>query len=184
MPLPLTDQELESWDRWSKRKIDWKPEDVQRLLATITQLKAQHEITCVKPGTKLYAKVIELRFEVLRKPLGRVFSEADIEAEVNDHHLAIVEGESVKACLVLTERGQGTVQMRQVAVNPNFQRGGLGSVLVRYSELFARRLDMTEMVLHARANVVGFYERLGYEKQGDLFEEVGIPHQNMRKVLL
>ena len=40
-----------------------------------------------------------------------------------------------------------------------------------------------EVTLHARANVVGFYERLGYSAQGDPFLEVGIPHRHMRRAL-
>jgi len=181
--LPLNDQELESWDRWSKRKIDWKPEDVQRLILTIQQLKSAHAVAWVKHGTSLYQKTVALRLEVLRKPLGRSFTDEELAAEDQDHHLAVVDGDEVSACLILTELEGAKVRMRQVAVQPVLQRSGIGSALVRYSEIFAKRLDCKELILHARANVVPFYERLGYEVVGEEFEEVGIPHHHMRKSL-
>ena len=37
------------------------------------------------------------------------------------------------------------------------------------------------MSLHARENVHKFYFKLGYRIEGDLFEEVGIPHYKMVK---
>ena len=40
-----------------------------------------------------------------------------------------------------------------------------------------------EIVLHAQDHALGFYERCGYEVEGDGFEEAGIPHHKMRKPL-
>ena len=41
-----------------------------------------------------------------------------------------------------------------------------------------------EIVLHAQVAVAGFYRRLGYVEEGDLFEEAGIPHVAMRKKIV
>ena len=40
-----------------------------------------------------------------------------------------------------------------------------------------------EIVLHARETALGFYQKLGYETEGDSFTEVGLPHSAMRKKL-
>jgi predicted GNAT family N-acyltransferase len=40
------------------------------------------------------------------------------------------------------------------------------------------------MVLHAREEAVPFYERLGYEKHGESFIAVTIPHFFMHKRLV
>jgi predicted GNAT family N-acyltransferase len=37
--------------------------------------------------------------------------------------------------------------------------------------------------MHARKTAMGFYEKLGYEKIGDEFTEVTIPHYKMEKRL-
>jgi predicted GNAT family N-acyltransferase len=73
--------------------------------------------------------------------------------------------------------------MRQVAIEPSLQGQGIGSSLIKYSELVARKAVYTSMVLHARDTAVPFYQKLGYQIEGDLFEEVGIPHYAMRKQL-
>jgi predicted GNAT family N-acyltransferase len=53
--------------------------------------------------------------------------------------------------------------------------------MVERSEAIAREHGFTDMILHARESAVPFYERLGYERVGERFEEVSIPHWRMRK---
>jgi predicted GNAT family N-acyltransferase len=50
-------------------------------------------------------------------------------------------------------------------------------------EARARAEGLGEIELHAQAKVEGFYRRLGYAREGDLFEEAGIQHVVMRKPL-
>jgi predicted GNAT family N-acyltransferase len=44
----------------------------------------------------------------------------------------------------------------------------------------ARKLGWTEMKLNAQTNVLRFYEKFGFAKEGDVFMEANIPHQIMR----
>jgi predicted GNAT family N-acyltransferase len=44
-------------------------------------------------------------------------------------------------------------------------------------------LELNAVVLHARETAVSFYKKLGYTKEGNVFEEVGIPHWKMTKPL-
>ena len=73
--------------------------------------------------------------------------------------------------------------MRQVAVEPDLQGQGIGAEMVRLSEQVGSEKGFTEMILHARDTAVAFYLRLGYEIVGEPFEEVTIPHREMRKPL-
>ncbi|HJV21948.1 MAG TPA: GNAT family N-acetyltransferase [Holophagaceae bacterium] len=130
-----------------------------------------------------YALAVALRHEVLRVPLGLRFTEAQLASEADSHHLALFDGERLVGTLLLTPREGGAVQMRQVAVDPNRQGGGVGRSLVEEAERFARQQGFARMTLHARDTAVGFYERLGYAAVGDPFVEVGIPHQGMEKPL-
>jgi predicted GNAT family N-acyltransferase len=79
--------------------------------------------------------------------------------------------------------GDGKLKMRQVAVAERAQRRGVGRVMVERSEEFARDHGFDEIVLNARETAVPFYLALGYDRIGDRFEEVGIPHWKMRKVV-
>jgi len=68
--------------------------------------------------------------------------------------------------------------MRQVAVSDKHQGLGIGRAMVEFSERFARENGYGKISMHARDTAVGFYLRLGYEVEGEPFEEVTIPHQS------
>ena len=135
-------------------------------------------------GSPAYALAVALRHEVLRIPLGLVFTVDQLASESDSHHLvALDEGGRILGCLMLTPHESGEIQMRQVAVKPEQQGTGLGRALVEEAERRAKALGCSRMMLHARDKAIGFYERLGYRREGDLFMEVGIVHQQMAKTL-
>ncbi|HXC16753.1 MAG TPA: GNAT family N-acetyltransferase [Holophagaceae bacterium] len=127
---------------------------------------------------------VALRHEVLRVPLGLAFTIDQLASESGSHHLAAFDEEGhILGCLILTPHTDGEIQMRQVAVKPAMQGTGLGRALVEEAERKARELGFMRMMLHARDVAIGFYARLGYAREGDLFTEVGITHQQMAKRL-
>lgn len=130
-----------------------------------------------------YALAVALRREVLRKPLGLEFTEAQLSSESDSLHLACWEGDALVGTLMLTPREEGVIQMRQVAVDDRRQGSGIGRTMVLESEAEALRRGFTRMVLHARDTAVGFYATLGYGCFGEPFTEVGIRHQEMEKYL-
>ena len=75
-------------------------------------------------------------------------------------------------------------QLRFMAVAPAAVGTGLGSQLVHYLENQARPTGLRELLLHARATAVGFYERHGYAVVGPSHTLFGVlPHFLMRKQL-
>jgi predicted GNAT family N-acyltransferase len=48
-------------------------------------------------------------------------------------------------------------------------------------EAEGRERGFESFLLHSQTQAAGFYERLGYERFGDEFDEAGIPHVKMRK---
>ncbi|HSE64026.1 MAG TPA: GNAT family N-acetyltransferase, partial [Thermoanaerobaculia bacterium] len=74
-------------------------------------------------------------------------------------------------------------RIRQMAVSPIHQRKGLGKRLMNELEANLRWRGFTNLVLHARASAVGFYETLGYTIVGDEFMDVTVPHFRMVKVI-
>lgn len=126
-----------------------------------------------------------LRNRVLREPLGLELTTADFEEEKDDRHLiGVSDGKVVGGLIVRTkEQPEGVWKIRQFAVDPEQQGKGIGAELMRDAEVAAREEEVAEFVLHSREVVVGFYERLGFKTEGESFEEVGLPHRRMRKVL-
>ncbi len=144
---------------------------------------ASPEIRRIAHGSPEYQAMIELRLEVLRRPLGLEFTAEDLQSESADTFLGVLSEGRAQACLVLTPRSETDVQMRQVAVAPELQRAGLGTRLVTESERVAAGMGFQTMVVSARAPAVLFYLRLGYTLVGEPYKEVGIEHRRLEKSL-
>jgi predicted GNAT family N-acyltransferase len=93
------------------------------------------------------------------------------------------DGDQVVATATATDLGDRVVKIRQVAVDFSLRGKGHGREIMLCSEEWAKEAGFKTVSLHARAVVMEFYLKLGYEIVGDGFEEVGIPHRKMVKKL-
>jgi predicted GNAT family N-acyltransferase len=129
-----------------------------------------------------YDLCVRLRYKLLRKPLELEFTELQLEEEKNEFHFAAFNLESdLLGCLIFKQIDLKTLKMRQVAIEVNLQGQGIGQFLVHESEKWARLNGYELIVLHARDTAAPFYTKLNYVKEGELFEEVNIPHWFMKK---
>ncbi len=136
-------------------------------------------------GTKEYNQMIQLRYEMLRKPLGLRFSDDELQKEKTDVLIGAFEEDDDKllGCCLLTKVDDKTVRLRQMAVPNSLQGKGIGRALMIFAENIARDLGYNKMIMHARKTALGFYGKLGYNVTGNEFVEVTIPHFVMEKVL-
>ena len=135
-------------------------------------------------GTPAFDEAVQLRYEVLRRPLGLTYTEEQLAEEYDQVHLAAYSNHSVLiGYLNLTPQDVEVIKMRQVAVAPDCQGKGVGKELVKAAEDLASQSGYKRMVLHARETAVPFYKALEYNSVGAQFEEVGIPHFRMEKAL-
>jgi len=133
-------------------------------------------------GGKAYYNTIELRYKVLRKPLNLKFDAEALAMEYKDHHLcAFSLNDTLAACLIMSPQENGSVKMRQFAVEPELQGQSIGKRLVSFAEQWAAESNYKKIELHARLTAVPFYEKLGYIIEGEEFVEVTIPHRFMFK---
>ncbi|GAA2225578.1 MULTISPECIES: GNAT family N-acetyltransferase [Kitasatospora] len=91
----------------------------------------------------------------------------------------LIHGEQA---LALTGR-QGRVLLGRLAVVKAARGTGLGAELVRAIERAGRENGGVELELHAQVQALGFYERLGYVAEGPVYDDAGIPHRTMTRVL-
>ena len=134
-------------------------------------------------GTPEYERMILLRDEILRKPLGIHFSKEELEKEQHNLHIAAYEDDQMLGCCMLVEEQPQTVRLRQMAVMNDLQGKGIGRALMQFAENLARDRGYKRITMHARKNAAGFYEKMGYRKIGKEFEEITIPHVVMEKEL-
>lgn len=134
-------------------------------------------------GTKEYEQMVQLRDDVLRKPLGLNFTPEELEKEKHNLMMAAYEDEQILGCCMLVEEDSETVRLRQMAVINDLQGKGIGKALMQFAENLARDRGYKRITMHARKNALGFYEKMGYRIIGEEFEEITIPHYVMAKEL-
>jgi predicted GNAT family N-acyltransferase len=149
-------------------------------LITIKRITHQHP---------LYPQVCALREDVLLRPLGldmAWFRGAMPGVEERaEYFVATVnhpDGVRVVGCagLLAHDPKPGVGRLMQMAVNLQRQGEGIGRRLVVAVESRAfGDLGLRELYCHAQERAAGFYRALGWEQDGGVFEEAGIPHVRM-----
>jgi N-acetylglutamate synthase-like GNAT family acetyltransferase len=134
-------------------------------------------------GTQEYQQMVNLRNEILRKPLGLSFDAAELEREKEDVLMGAFEEDKLLGCCLLTRVDDRTMRLRQMAVPSGMQGKGIGRALMIFCENVARDMGYRRLIMHARKTALGFYEKLGYSVYGEEFMEITIPHYIMEKAL-
>jgi predicted GNAT family N-acyltransferase len=110
---------------------------------------------------------------------------ADAEYDEHDragstrHYLARYQGQPAGAARWRpTANG---VKLERFAVLPEFRNLGVGDALVRQvlADVAAEAPEAAQVYLHAQLRAVPLYERTGFGKVGELFEECDIQHYKM-----
>lgn len=130
-----------------------------------------------------YRQELELRQEVLRKPLGMNLYEQNLSAEERYCHFGAFAGETMLGVCMVSTQTDGCMQVRQVAVREAARGTGVGRQLIQFVEAFCKQQGAVQLILHARKTALGFYEKLGYEVAGEPFIEIGLQHCPMAKTL-
>lgn len=139
-------------------------------------------VTQVDFGSPGFDELVYLRDLLLRKPIGLEFTPEDLSIEYTSTHLAAyTDDDKLLGTLVMKPLENGQIKMRQVAVFPQYQKKGVGQLMVAASEDFSNENGYKEIVLSARVPAVPFYQRLGYEVVSKKYKEVGIDHFKMSK---
>jgi predicted GNAT family N-acyltransferase len=144
---------------------------------------SQHiEFKIADYGSRDWELAVELREDVLRKPLGTVFSQDELDAEENHVHIIGLYNSELVATAVLVPEGKA-LKMQRVAVKEMLRNVGIGSSMILFCETVASSESYNMLYCHARDTAVDFYVKNGYVMEGDYFDEDGIPHVKMFKHL-
>ena len=74
-------------------------------------------------------------------------------------------------------------QIGRMAVLAIFRRKGIGKQILQKLVDLAASKGAQEIILHSQVSALPFYEKLGFQAQGDVYDEAGIPHRNMMLTL-
>ena len=128
--------------------------------------------------------MFDLRWKVLRKPWNQPKgSEKDDLEDITTHIIALRE-KKVVGTARLQKNSLEVGQIRYMAVDPEYQRTGIGRQIILTLHQRAKQLQVQKIVLDAREPSIEFYTKLGYKitkKSYVLFGE--IQHWQMEYIL-
>ena len=77
-------------------------------------------------GSKEYQQMVNLRYNILRKPLGLSFTQEELDKEKNNVLIGVFEDDQLLGCCMLVKEENKKMRLRQVAVPNNQQGKGIG----------------------------------------------------------
>ena len=123
--------------------------------------------------------LIEVRSNVFTEEQG---VSRDIDCDGRDPECIHFLAETDSGNPIGSARLHNDGKVGRVAVLKEWRRYGVGAEIMKNLILRAESLGMVQTYLHSQVAVVGFYEFLGYIKEGPNFDEAGIPHVLMTRV--
>lgn len=131
-------------------------------------------------------EAIALRIEVFveeqRVPLEEEVDDRD-RTDASAVHALVREGERVVAAGRFYERDAQTVQIGRMAVRAADRGRGAGRTLLNALMDEARSRGYARASLSAQLHARPFYEKSGFAAYGPLFDDAGIVHQEMQRML-
>ena len=97
------------------------------------------------------------------------------------HLVALINGTVVATCRTIFVGA--TAQFSRLAVEKEFRRQGIATLLLNQAEVESRAAKARRMVLHAQTYAMDLYESVGYNSRGSVFRDAGIDHVAMEKRL-
>jgi GNAT superfamily N-acetyltransferase len=145
------------------------------------------EIESVQIGAVDVEEIIDLRHAILRAGLARETAYFPGDHDSRTVHLAAKYGKAIVACatvLVNQWEGRPACQLRGMAVDPAYQRRGVGRRLLAEIERVAVENSVGLIWANARAPAAEFYRKHGWEIVSEEFEiPTAGPHFKMVRKL-
>lgn len=148
----------------------------------MSDTNAQHtEVRRITSAADLQ-RAFDIRRQVFlveqKVPPDEEFDEDDQRAL---HVLAFVDGEPVATGRLIVDGDRARVG--RMAVLSTHRARGIGRAILEELLRAATEDGLREVVLHAQTHAIGFYQSLGFEACGAVFDEAGIPHRRMQRTL-
>ena len=94
------------------------------------------------------------------------------------HLLAVLDGAAIGTARLLTEGDTGKIG--RVCVVRTARGQGVGAALIRAAvEVFRGVPGVAKVKLGAQTHALGFYEGLGFQAMGEVYQDAGMPHRDM-----
>ncbi|WIM67415.1 GNAT family N-acetyltransferase [Corynebacterium breve] len=108
----------------------------------------------------------------------------DADADKNTRHILAWRTSQDHSQVIGATRvvpGEDITQIGRFVLAPDYRGTGLGDKLLRYTLRYVfENHPGDDVILDAQQPLVQYYEKYGFMPEGELFDDTGVPHQNMR----
>lgn len=133
-------------------------------------------------GSADYQQTLSLRDQTLRQPWGHSIVEDDLSQESRHLIYGAFDGQKLVGMAILIDEETPYNRLRYMAVDPDYRLCGIGAAIAREFESRSRQAGKAGIRLMARTRVAGFYEKLGYRREGAVFMPDHIPIEHVMMV--
>ena len=128
-----------------------------------------------------YQKLLNFRFNNLRKPLNLKWSKEDLLNENQQNHFALKNQSEIIGSFCLKKIDCSTIRLRQMAIEKKWQRQGYGSSILKFTEKFAIKNNYKKIIIIARLSALDFYKKNFFKTSGSIFIDVTVKSIKMYK---
>jgi histone acetyltransferase (RNA polymerase elongator complex component) len=128
-----------------------------------------------------YQRLLDFRFNNLRKPLNLEWSKEDLLNENKQIHFALKNQSEIIGSFCLKKINCSTIRLRQMAIEKKFQKQGYGSSILKFTEKFAIKNNYKKIIIIARLSALDFYKKNFFKTSGNIFTDVTVSSINMYK---
>lgn len=130
-----------------------------------------------------YWKGILLRNKFLKTSAGKEWiKELPVNEEQDIHMAALIDGKVV-GTLLLFKSSEAIAQIKQVAIDDQYQGFGIGKQLLEFAEKIADLMNFQSVFLTGRKQAWGFYTHLGYQSIGYAYSEGQVVLKKFEKII-
>ena len=140
-------------------------------------------ITQIAWNSELYAQGLVLRNTALRREEGVADLIHAPESEAKCIHIAALHKGNVVGTMHLERVDDIRVKAKQVVVSPTYRGYGIGAAMMQQAEAAAKSEGYKVLILNAKEDAYGFYDRLGYRPYGEPYRSNSIIVRPYHKVL-
>ena len=130
-------------------------------------------------------RCFEIRYKVFveeqKVPIEIEIDEYDKKDDVN-HFLIVQNNQYVGTFRCLYENSE-TIHLQRLCILKEFRGLDLGQSALSFIEEYYKKKGIKKVILNAQISAIPFYEKSNYNIISDEFEEAGIIHKTMEKLI-
>ncbi len=131
---------------------------------------------------ELYA-ILKMRMEIFMLEQHSLYLDLDGKDQQATHIFGVPEHHTEPVCYGRVTTENSTAYIRRICVRKVFREKGLGTLLMNQLLYHIDTLDIDTIELDAQIHLQNFYGKYGFYTIGQPYDDAGILHVMMRKII-